>query len=232
MRQLDNRILRQYKMKKLAIISVLALSGMLVTSCGSDPTDPGRDYMPDMKYSRAYETYADHSNLTAKGVNYNNRPVAGTVSRGEEMPYHLPNDSAGYAQSAGVVDPLPKLNEVEMGEAERMYLINCAICHGTKLDGNGPLYKGGAGPYAAKPATLVGDAKIEALTEGTLYHVMTYGKNLMGSYASQLNRKQRWMVAQYIKSKQTGAKGDAPAGGSDSTSAATPAATPATAAAQ
>jgi mono/diheme cytochrome c family protein len=87
------------------------------------------------------------------------------------------------------------------------------------LDGNGPLYKGGTGPYAAKPATLAGDPKIEALPEGTLYHVMTYGKNLMGSYASQLNRKQRWMVAQYVKSKQGGGAG----AGTDSTSMTAPA---------
>jgi mono/diheme cytochrome c family protein len=190
-------------MKKLAIISVLALSGIVVVSCG-DNKKPGRDYMPDMKESRAYETYDDHNNLSSKGVTYNNRPVAGTVSRGEELPYHLNNDSLGYAQSASVGNPLPRLNATEMGEAERIYLINCAICHGTALDGNGPLYKGGAGPYAAKPATLAGDPKIEALTEGTLYHVMTYGKNLMGSYASQMSRKQRWMVAQYVKSKQQG----------------------------
>lgn len=196
-------------MKKLAIISVFALSGVLIIGC-NDHSKPGLDYMPDMKNSRAYETYADHSNLSAKGVFYNNRPVAGTVSRGEELPYHLKNDSLGYAQSAGVTDPLPKLNETELGEAERLFLINCAICHGPALDGNGPLYKGGSGPFAAKPANLVGDPKIAALSEGTLYHVMTYGKNLMGSYASQLSRKQRWMVAQYIKSKQN-------SGGSGST---------------
>ncbi|GEO09623.1 c-type cytochrome [Segetibacter aerophilus] len=205
-------------MKKLAIISVFALSGLLIMSCG-DNSKPGLDYMPDMKNSRAYETYADHGNLSNKGVTYNNRPVAGTVSRGEELPYHLNNDSIGYAQSATYADPLPKLNETEMEEAERLYLINCAICHGTALDGNGPLYKGGTGPFAAKPAMLVGDAKYEALSEGTLYHVMTYGKNLMGSYASQLSRKQRWMVAQYVKSKQGGG-GSAPAAGADSTATA------------
>jgi mono/diheme cytochrome c family protein len=195
-------------MKKLAIISAFTLSGFLVISC-EDNSKRGKNYMPDMWYSRAYETYSDHSNLASKGINYNNRPVAGSVARGEEMPYHLNNDSLGYAQSAGVTNPLPRLNDTEMGEAERMYLINCAICHGPALDGNGPLYKGGNGPYAAKPATLVGDPKIEALPEGTLYHVMTYGKNLMGSYASQLNRKQRWMVAQYIKSKQAEKNGGA-----------------------
>ena len=201
-------------MKKLAIISVLALSGFSIISCG-DNSKPARDYMPDMKTSRAYETYADHSNLSSEGVVYNNRPVSGTVSRGEELPYHLTNDSAGYAQSEGVMDPLPKLNSGEMEEAERLFLINCAICHGTALNGNGPLYKDGNGPFAAKPANLVGDPKIVALREGTIYHVMTYGKNLMGSYASQLSRKQRWMVAQYVKSKQTPA--DNAAGGSDST---------------
>jgi hypothetical protein len=48
---------------------------------------------------------------------------------------------------------------------------------------------------------------------------MTYGKNLMGSYSSQLDRKQRWMVAQYIKFKQQAAKGGSGSGGgtSDST---------------
>ncbi len=209
-------------MKKLAIIVFLAFSGLLVISCGDNHSKPGRIYMPDMAYSRAYETYADHSNLSSKSVNFNNRPVEGTVSRGEELPYHLANDSAGYARSALVANPLPRLNETEMTEAERQYLINCAICHGTALNGNGPLYKDGTGPFAAKPAVLVGDPKIEALPEGTLYHVMTYGKNLMGSYASQLNRKQRWMVAEYIKSKQQAAKGESEsgAGTADSTAAA------------
>ena len=203
-------------MKKIIVLSVLILSAVFVISC-DDRSKPGKIYMPDMAYSRAYETYADHSNLASKGINYNNQPVAGTVMRGEEMPYHLLNDSAGYAQSNSLVNPLSKMTEAEATETERQYLINCAICHGPKLDGNGPLYKGGAGPYPAKPATLVGDPAIEAKGEGDYYHVMTYGKNLMGSYASQLSRKQRWMIAQYIKTKQLESK--AGAGGTDSASA-------------
>ena len=41
--------------------------------------------------------------------------------------------------------------------------------------------------------------------EGQMYYSVTYGKNKMGSYASQLNTEQRWMVIAYIKSKQAGA---------------------------
>jgi len=37
---------------------------------------------------------------------------------------------------------------------------------------------------------------------GQMYHVVTYGKGNMGSYASQLEKKQRWMVIQYVKSEQ------------------------------
>ena len=43
-----------------------------------------------------------------------------------------------------------------MKEAERLYLVNCGICHGPKLDGNGPLWKDGDGPYPSAPKNLVG----------------------------------------------------------------------------
>ena len=216
-------------MKKFITISIVALSAALVISC-DDRSKPGKIYMPDMAYSRAYETYAERDSNKFTTTNndwnsngnekifYNNQPVAGTISRGEELPYHLKNDSTGYAQSGSVANPLPKLTEAELIETERQYLINCAICHGAKLNGNGPLYKDGTGPYPAKPATLVGDAAIEAKGEGTYYHSMTYGKNLMGSYASQLSRKQRWMLAQYIKLKQQEAKAGS-AGTKDSAAA-------------
>jgi mono/diheme cytochrome c family protein len=109
---------------------------------------------------------------------------------------------------------LSGLDGPTMTEANRLYLVNCGICHGTKLDGNGPLYRGGDGPFPAKPATLVGDAKYEAMPEGQMYYSVTYGKNKMGSYASQLDTRQRWMVIAYIKSKQAAAH---PAPASDST---------------
>jgi SNF family Na+-dependent transporter len=32
------------------------------------------------------------------------------------------------------------------------------------------------------------------MPEGQMFYSMTYGKNLMGSYASQLTRDQRWAI--------------------------------------
>jgi hypothetical protein len=48
-----------------------------------------------MGYSRAYETYADHSELEKNGISYNNMPVAGTIARGEELPFPLAKDAPG-----------------------------------------------------------------------------------------------------------------------------------------
>jgi hypothetical protein len=185
---------------------LLLASALVLVSCSDVKRQPGSVYMPDMAYSRAYESYADYSNLAQKNINYTGTPVAGTIARGEDLPFHIPMDAPGdttnYTASKAVKNPVVSLTDVERKEAERLYLINCGICHGANLNGNGPLYKDGAGPYPAKPASLVGDAKYEAMPDGQMFYSLAYGKNLMGSYASQLSRKQRWMVIKYIKDKQ------------------------------
>lgn len=193
---------------------------VLAVSCNKVRRSPGRTYMPDMAYSRAYETYATTEALQKEGIHYNAMPVTGTFAR-DEMNWQYPyaNDSAGYANSKNVVNPLPKLDAKQYMEASRLYLVNCAICHGDKLDGNGPLYKDGDGPFPAKPAALLGDAKYMSMTEGTMYHSVTYGLNTMGSYASQMNPEQRWMVIHYIKEKQAMSGTSTPA--ADSTAAKT-----------
>ncbi len=207
-------------MKKLSIIFVLFSAAAVITACSDVKRKPGKTYMPDMTDSRALETYTDHSYLNAEGINYNAKPVAGTVKRGDEVIYETPADTTGlYAKEEVMPNPLPPLDSAGRVEAERLYLINCGICHGPKMDGNGPLYKGGEGPYPVKPATLVGDAKYDAMTPGTMFHSVTYGKNMMGPYASQLTPKQRWMVIHYIKDKQAEAKGGTAGGTNTKTDA-------------
>jgi mono/diheme cytochrome c family protein len=192
-------------MKKFLIIATVIIAVITAASCNKVRRTPGRIYMPDMTYSRAYESYASTDALKKEGVFYNARPVQGTMARGDEMPFPVaqdnPGDTAKYFASRQVKNPLD-IGSIDMKEAERLFLVNCGICHGPKLDGNGPLYNGGNGPYPAKPATLVGDAKYENMPEGQMFYSVTYGKNAMGSYASQLSTKQRWMVIAYIKSKQ------------------------------
>lgn len=211
-------------MKKVSIIALLA-GVVTVWGCSDVKKEPGRIYMPDMAYSRAYETYASTANLDSLGIHYDKMPVHGTIKRADYMPFMIAKDATGdsvnYIAARQVVNPLPALSKEQAVEAERLYLVNCGICHGTKLDGNGPLYNGGNGPYAAAPKNL----STLDMPDGQMFYSVTYGKGQMGSYASQLNTKQRWMVIKYIKMKQgkdnpaaTSGEGGAPAkpGGNNS----------------
>jgi mono/diheme cytochrome c family protein len=186
-------------------ISLFMLSAAMVFAGCSDKKKPGSVYMPDMAYSRGYETYAmrdsmkfttDPANKGGNMIYYNGAPAAGTVKRGEMFAYTLPNDSAGYAMSANTKNPIDSLGKDQLAEAGRLYNINCAICHGEKGGGNGPLSaKIGAIANLTLPVYV-------SMADGTMFHSITYGKNNMGSYASQLTRKQRWEIIHYIRTLQ------------------------------
>src|SRR5690349_11952644 len=123
-------------MKKLSIILLVIAAGTVI-SCSDVRRNPGRVYMPDMAYSRAYETYASHQNLTDSGINYTAMPVPGTMKRGAMFPFEIAKDKEGdtinHVAAKKVINPLPALDSAHMVEAERLYLINCGICHGPKL---------------------------------------------------------------------------------------------------
>ncbi|MEJ7625693.1 MAG: cytochrome c [Ferruginibacter sp.] len=190
-----------------------------LSSCGSKK-DPARTYMPDMAYSRTIETYSlpdttifttDASKRGSNIIYFNSMPVRGTMKRGELYPYAIANDSIGYKMSATVNSPLTdSLDVAGLAEAGRLYNINCAICHGEKGAGNGPLALDKIGGVAN-----IASGEKATLSDGTMFHVITYGKGVMGSYASQLSAKQRWEVIKYIRTLQNPKAGS----GSDSTAA-------------
>lgn len=188
----------------------LILVVLILSSCNCNNRSTSREYMPDMSYSPAIQTYSDLAYLAKEGINYNATPVAGTVSRGDALEYSfsIPKDKVGelkfYELSKQVPNPIQSMNASETKEAERLYLIYCGICHGKALDGNGPLFNKGDGAYASAPRNFMTDPVVTNMPHGQMFYSVTYGKNNMGSYASQLSEHQRWMIISYIKSKQKG----------------------------
>lgn len=195
-------------MKKIAIIATLVLSMAVVFIGCKGKRDTGRIYMPDMAYSRAYETYATRDsaifttdpNDAGHKIFYNNMPPAGTIKRGELFPFSVvPNNSNGVIDSnalinlsAQVKNPLTALTSRDSAEAGRLFNINCAVCHGAKAEANGPL-----APKIGGVKSII--AASPGYSDGRIFYVMTYGQNNMGSYASQLSREQRWRIVQYIR---------------------------------
>jgi mono/diheme cytochrome c family protein len=188
-------------MKKIAIIATLILSMAVVFIGCKNKREPGKIYMPDMAYSRAYESYAERDsaifttdpNNAGHKIFFNNMPPAGTLKRGELYPFNVPNDSNGLLNLSTVVkNPLDPLNGKELEEAGRLFNINCAVCHGAKGEANGPLAAKVGGVKSIIAAS-------PGYSDGRIFFVMEYGQNNMGSYASQLSREQRWRIVQYIR---------------------------------
>ena len=141
-----------------------------------------------MNESIGYETYAE-SNAFVNGKEAQLVPE-GAVKRGFEM-NEFPNTTEGYEMSKlnskSPLDSIAKSSD----KGVQLYNIYCAICHGEKGDGQGNLVKRekflGVTSYADRE-----------ITEGSIYHVVTYGLNSMGSHANQMTQEERWMVSAYV----------------------------------
>ncbi len=101
------------------------------------------------------------------------------------------------------------MDDANIKEGKRLFNIHCGPCHGTALDGNGPLYA--SGKYPLEPTNLKGDA-VKSFSQCKLYYTILFGKNMMGSYASQLDEHQRWLVVGYINSVNHGVDAAASSG--------------------
>ena len=218
--------------KGLIIASVIAATTGLLSSCGGNERQPGRTYVPDMAYSRAYEAYAQlDSNLFTQDAGkkggrifYNAMTPVGAIKRGDLFDMNVPVDSNGYKMSAAIRNPLDsiKLSAADMKEAERLFNINCGICHGAKGGGNGPIADK-IGAVANLTLPLYKD-----MADGTMFYSITHGKNNMGSYASQLSIKQRWEMVKYIRVLQGGESAAADTSATATAAAAAGPAVPAT----
>jgi hypothetical protein len=188
------------KIKSIVVAGVALTAGLVSCDSGNLRRTPGHIYAPDMTYSRAYDAYTANPNfedgLTSR------KPVAGTVARGHELPDHITEgDTVAYKNFSTSL----RFTEDDLAEGKRLFNIYCGICHGTNLDGQGPLFN--SGKFASMPANLK-DAKYVHIPVGQIYAAIKYGKNMMGSYAGQLDGKQRWLVIAYIKKVQSENGGD------------------------
>ena len=198
-------------MKRGLIYLLLVGVGFSLSSCSDKKRDPSIVFMPDMYYPVAYDPYmeadfeywperngeksnvklfADQRGMTALW------PVEGSVARTDEqmiLPWDFKNTLEDYNRSKAIttspLDPANKKKDLERGE--KLYGQTCAVCHGAAGDGQGSIVQSKA--YSGVPT--YGERE---LTVGSVYHVIMYGKNAMGSYASQLTPVDRWRVAEYV----------------------------------
>ena len=177
---------------KIATKYIVVL-GLLVSlvSC-QENSRPNYQYMPNMYEPIGYETYQE-SDAFPNGKQ-GQLPAEGSIPRGDFMPFEIDNTVEGFTfAKANLTNPIDAA-DIDYDRGGELYGIYCGICHGNKGDGKGKLVSRekilGVPSYAD-----VG----RAITTGSIYHTLYYGKNTMGSYANQLNEEERWQVVAYVE---------------------------------
>jgi len=177
-------------MKKVINIILLLAVVVAVSSCDRSKRKPNLQFMPNMYEPVSYETYSANPNY-APGME-ERLSVEGTIARGAEFPFEYENTEEGYQLAkAELKNPISFL-DLDEEKGEYLYGIYCASCHGKKGDGQGELVK-------REKFLGVPNYKDRDITEGSIYHTIMYGKNMMGSHASQLTEEERWQIVAYVQ---------------------------------
>ena len=173
---------------KYIVVAILLVG---FTSCQKN-SRPNYQYMPNMYEPVGYEAYQE-SDAFANGVEAQ-LPAEGTIPRGDFMPYEIEDTNEGYEQAkSSLTSPLDS-TQVDFTRGKELYDVYCGICHGNKGNGQGKLVQ--REKILGVPSY---DDAGRAITTGSIYHVIYYGKNTMGSYANQLNEEERWQVTAYVE---------------------------------
>lgn len=204
---------------KISIINKIVAGlfiAFTVSSCVKDENSAGYEYMPDMYRSPAIEAYVDYGEVRSWLPNDSLKdrltalqPPVGVISyKGEANELNLPYkrfpskamvkshgitseyySETDYDESVNDISPIA-FNEVNAEKGKVLYERFCEHCHGEKGAGDGAVSNS---DYINPPADAF------SKPEGQMFYSITYGKGVMGAHASQINKKERWEIVQYLK---------------------------------
>lgn len=173
-------------MKKLSILSVLALPfAFSLVGCDGTHREPNIELIQDMMVSPAVKAQDDDPNSMKL-------PPEGTVPQGW-TPYAM---KSAEEAAAKLKNPFEKNMENTM-KGQKLYMTYCVPCHGSQLDGKGTIAEKWPAAIPSLTSKVVRDFK-----DGHIYHLITVGRGLMGSYASQVRPEDRWLIINYIRHAQ------------------------------
>ena len=156
----------------------------------------GYDFIPDMVYSQAYDTYSKNPNFPDSMTM--RVPVNGTIPRGF-TPFRYTIDSVSRAKAGNeLVNPFLPTDDVLI-RGKLMFTTFCIGCHGPLGKGDGQLYTSGL--YPLKPRELSG-VVTSKLKDGQIFHTITLGFGSMGAHGAQIKSEDRWKLVLYVRELQ------------------------------
>jgi mono/diheme cytochrome c family protein len=190
-------------MNKIKILgtTVIIIAATIITSSCNDKRSTGWEFAPNMYEHLAYDP--DQQNGNFKDGKTAQVPPAGTIPVGF-VSFDYPNTKDGYEKSGIEYKNTIASTPENLADGELLFAHFCSPCHGATGQGDGEVTKHG---FPAPPSYSTGQSSrggaMKDLTDGKIYHTITYGVNAMGSYASQLDPKERMKVTLYVHHLQT-----------------------------
>lgn len=194
---------------------------LILSACGAGTDDTGTEYAPNMYHAVSYEPLIQITNKDAGNwvnsdddgygeyysSNPNNpfsmnmrEPAENTVPRSENgmLPYRLPKDSLDLAGRI-LENPFPASDEI-IKEGKVLYTKYCTHCHGE--NGQGSMDETAKVGQVFKGVPAYNKGRVATVSGGHIFHVITHGKGLMGSHASQVQQADRWKIVRYVQTLQ------------------------------
>jgi mono/diheme cytochrome c family protein len=177
----------------VAVLAVLIGAHWLILP---DPSQRNYEFLPNMVESYARDAQEPPPLLDDRTA-LDLRPPEGSVARGY-MPFEYPATEAG-ALLAGqeLQNPFAADDADAAARGAIVYSNFCAVCHGGAGHGDGPVTRKGVPP----PPNFLLEHSLD-MPDGQMFHVISSGQGNMASYASQVERDDRWRAVLHVRRLQ------------------------------
>ncbi len=179
----------------LVLAVVLAVIVGAYLGLDANPAVPNWEFLPNMVRSVPADSFAPTPLLS--GGQTLQPPPPGTIPRGLLPLHYAATPEDAVRAGTELTNPYPADDAAALARGAVVYSNHCAVCHGGQGLGDGLVTLRGVAP----PPSYFAENALK-LTDGQMFHILTYGQKNMASYASQVPREDRWKVILHIRSLQ------------------------------
>jgi mono/diheme cytochrome c family protein len=182
------------KMKTGTMALLIAGLSWVPAGCGPKGNQPNIEIIQDMMEQPALKAQDFHPQDREKSSML--VPPIGSWPK-NRPPYLYWNQP----ETAGQKLQNPMAQDAEITQTGRTHYNNfCMVCHGEAGKGDGPV----ADKWKPIVIPSLMTDKIRNYPDGRIFHIITAGQGLMGSYISMVpEEKDRWAIVNYIRQMQS-----------------------------
>jgi len=113
------------------------------------------------------------------------------------VPINGRSPALSFEEASSLQSPVPATAQ-SREQAQRLFQVNCAVCHGQNADGKSPVAERFATAGVVPPVDFRSQ-RVRSRSDGQLYWIVTNGVGNMPPFGDLLTDDQRWMLVQVIR---------------------------------